>query len=109
MHPFTIGFGSGIISFMFTESNFSTGFTYGFIAGITNIAILPLGRYIRRNTSCKEIKALTIIGSSAISFAMAYYNMKYIYTHSNNNVFYIHPNVAMGLGIISSPLDLNLL
>lgn len=99
-HPFGRAIASGVASFVFTQTtSFKTGFVYGGISGLTNLAIHPVAKTICNNTDSTHIKSLTYMSVQTLPWICSYYATQKLNVLYPNSLFAVNHRVATGLTI----------
>lgn len=95
-HPFGRGIGAGIVTMAFTNFAFRSGFIYGSVSGLTNLALRPIYKKIDEQTTSPEAKALNYIFSSTLPWAASAGIMHQAYKATGHSFFRLNPFVALG-------------
>ncbi|MCB1112206.1 MAG: hypothetical protein H7A37_03415 [Chlamydiales bacterium] len=102
-HPIGRGIGTGFACTLFTAAtSFETGFVYGGISGLANVALRPIFKKINKGTTSPEVKAVNYLFSLTLPWMASAKIMHHFYRSTGNALFHLNPTVAIGTGIAAA-------
>lgn len=101
-HPIGRGIGAGVIADIFTKATlFRTGFIYGGVSGLANIALRPTFKRIKENEAqtCAPPTKKAYLYSKIIPWAVSVGFMHTAYKLTGFTPLRIKPSVAVGIAL----------
>ena len=102
------GVGSGIANVIYESVHklgnplcYETGFIYGGISGLTNLALRPVYKRIDSKINSAELKTVNYIFSTVTSWTISGGIMHQLYKQTGRELFRVHPGSAIGIAILA--------
>lgn len=99
-HPIGRGIGTGTVTALFTEHLFRSGFIFGAVSGLANIAFRPIYKKIDQKITSPEAKGVNYIFSSIIPWVASAGIIHQAYKTTGHALFRMHPTAALGTAAV---------